>query len=88
MTNFDTIALFGHRFRTYRKALHISQQHLHEKTGVSLFTISSFENGKGQGISVSHLLSLLNALGLGGSFIDLIPDVPAIDPEKMWNKRR
>ena len=57
MTNFDTIALLGQRFRTYRKALHISQQQLHEKTGVSLFTISSFENGKGQGLSLSHLLS-------------------------------
>ena len=60
MTNFDTIALLGQRFRTYRKALHISQRQLHEKTGVSLFTISSFENGKGQGLSLSHLLSLLH----------------------------
>jgi toxin-antitoxin system, antitoxin component, xre family len=88
MTNFDTIALFGQRFKNYRKALHISQQQLHKKTGVSLFTISSFENGKGQGISISHLLSLLNALDLGASFIDLIPEIPAIDPEKMWNKKR
>lgn len=88
MTNFDIIALLGKRFRTYRKALHISQRQLHEKTGVSLFTISSFENGKGQGISVSHLLSLLNALDLGDAFMDLIPDIPTIDPEKMWNKKR
>lgn len=88
MNNFDTIALLGLRFRTYRKALHISQQQLHEKTGVSLFTISSFENGKGQGLSLSHLLSLLNALGLDGSFIDLVPDIPAIDPEKMWKTRK
>lgn len=88
MTNFDIIALLGQRFRTYRKALHISQRQLHEKTGVSLFTISSLENGKGQGISVSHLLSLLNALDLGDAFMDLIPDIPTIDPEKMWNKKR
>lgn len=88
MTNFDTIALLGQRFKTYRKALHISQRQLHEKTGVSLFTISSFENGKGQGISISHLLSLLNALDLGASFMNLIPDIPAIDPEKMWRKRK
>ncbi len=88
MTNFDIIALLGQRFRTYRKALHISQQQLHEKTGVSLFTISSFENGKGQGLSLSHLLSLLKALGLDDTFMDLVPDIPAIDPEKMWNKKR
>ena len=88
MTNFDTIALLGQRFRTYRKSLHISQRQLHEKTGVSLFTISSFENGKGQGLSLSHLLSLLNALGLDDSFLDLVPDIPAIDPEKMWKNKR
>ena len=88
MTNFDTIALLGQRFKAYRKALHISQKKLHNKTGVSLFTISSFENGKGQGLSLSHLLSLLNALEIGNTFMDLIPDIPSIDPEKMWNKKR
>ena len=88
MTNFDTIALLGQRFKVYRKVLHISQQQLHKKTGVSLFTISSFENGKGQGLSISHLLSLLNALDIGNTFMDLIPDIPSIDPEKMWNKKR
>lgn len=88
MTNFDTIALLGQRFKIYRKALHVSQRQLHEKTGVSLFTISSFENGNGQGMSLSHLLSLLNALDLGFTFLELIPDIPAIDPEKMWKKKR
>ena len=88
MTNFDTIALLGQRFKAYRKALHISQQQLHKKTGVSLFTISSFENGKGQGLSISHLLSLLNALEVGNTFMDLIPDIPSIDPEKLWNKKK
>lgn len=88
MANFDTIALFGQRFKTYRKALHVSQRQLHEKTGVSLFTISSFENGKGQGLSLSHLLSLLNALEIGNTFMDLVPDIPSIDPEKMWKKKR
>ena len=88
MTNFDTIALLGQRFKAYRKALRISQKQLHNKTGVSLFTISSFENGKGQGLSLSHLLSLLNALEIGNTFMDLIPDVPSIDPEKMWNRKK
>ena len=88
MTNFDTIALLGQRFKAYRKALHMSQKQLHNKTGVSLFTISSFENGNGQGLSLSHLLSLLNALEIGNNFMDLIPDVPSIDPEKMWNRKK
>ena len=37
---------------------------------------------------LSHLLSLLNALGLDESFLDLVPDIPAIDPEKMWKNKR
>jgi len=88
MTNFDSIATLGQRFKAYRKALHVSQMQLHNKTGVSLFTISSFENGKGQGLSLSHLLSLLSALGLENAFLDLVPDIPGIDPEKLWKKKR
>ena len=57
MTNFDTIALFGQRFKNYRKALHISQQQLHKKTGVSLFTISSLRMAKGR-VSQSLTYSL------------------------------
>lgn len=81
---YDVIADTGKRFRNYRRALKISQYQLHVKTGVSMFTISNFENGKGQGISLSHFLLLLNALDLTDVFADIVPEIPSVDPEKIW----
>lgn len=83
-TPYESIISLGEAFAIYRKSLKISQQRLHEKTGISIFTISQFENGKGHGLSLSHFLLLLDAVGLEVSLSDLIPIVSEIDPEKMW----
>ena len=83
-TPYESIVLLGEAFAKYRKSLKISQQRLHKMTGISIFTISLFENGKGQGLSLSHFLLLMDAVGLEVSLIDLIPVVSEIDPEKIW----
>ena len=84
LTPYESIASLGASFAKYRKSLKISQQRLHEKTGISIFTISQFENGKGQGLSLSHFLLLLDAVGLDISLTNLIPIASVIDPEKIW----
>ena len=84
LTPYESIASLGASFAKYRKSLKISQQRLHEKTGISIFTISQFENGKGQGLSLSHFLLLLDAVGLDISLTNLIPIASVIDPEKRW----
>lgn len=81
---YESIVSLGEAFAKYRKSLKISQQRLHEKTGISIFTISQFENGRGQGLSLSHFLLLMNAVGLDVSLSNLIPTVSDIDPEKIW----
>lgn len=89
-TPYQSIVSLGEAFAKYRKSLRISQQRLHEKTGVSIFTISQFENGRGQGLSLSHFLLLLEAVGLDISLRGLIPPATDVDPEKLWklqNKR-
>ena len=83
-TPFESIVSLGEAFARYRKSLKISQQRLHEMTGISIFTISQFENGKGQGLSLSHFLLLMDAIGLDVSLSVLIPVVCDIDPEKLW----
>ena len=83
-TPYESIISLGEAFAKYRKSLKISQQHLHEKTGISIFTISQFENGKGHGLSLSHFLLLMDAVGLDVVLSELIPIVSDIDPEKMW----
>ena len=84
LTPYESIASLGASFAKYRKSLKVSQQRLHEKTGISIFTISQFENGKGQGLSLSHFLLLLDAVGLDISLTNLIPIASVIDPEKIW----
>lgn len=83
-TPYESIVSLGEAFAKYRKSLKISQQRLHEMTGISIFTISQFENGKGHGLSLSHFLLLMDAVGLEIALSDLIPVVSEIDPEKMW----
>ena len=83
-TPYESIASLGEAFAKYRKSLKISQQYLHKKTGISIFTISQFENGKGQGLSLSHFLLLMDAVGLDVSLSELIPIVSNLDPEKIW----
>ena len=62
-TPYESIISLGEAFAKYRKSLKISQQRLHERTGISIFTISQFENGKGHGLSLSHFLLLMDAVG-------------------------
>ena len=79
------------RFKEYRKALGLSQQDLHRKTGVALSTISLFENGKGQGLSLSHFYLLLEALDLDTDPGLMIPQASRTDLAGQWekqNKRR
>lgn len=89
-TVFDIIVELGMRFKKYRKALGLSQQDIHRKTGVALSTISLFENGKGQGLSLSHFYLLLESIDLGLEPSLIIPDAFRSDLAKQWenqNKR-
>ena len=86
-TVFDMIVALGMRFKEYRKALGLSQQDIHRKTGVALSTISLFENGKGQGLSLSHFFLLLEALDVEMDPAVLIPDAFRSDLAGEWEKQ-
>lgn len=86
-TVFDMIVTLGMRFKEYRKALGLSQQDIHRKTGVALSTISLFENGKGQGLSLSHFFLLLEALDLEIEPNVFIPSAFRSDLAGQWEKQ-
>ena len=86
-TVFDTIVALGMRFKEYRRALGLSQQDIHRKTGVALSTISLFENGKGQGLSLSHFFLLLKALDVEMEPTVLIPNAFRSDLAREWEKQ-
>lgn len=86
-TCFDRIAALGVRYKAYRRAIGVSQQTVHRKTGVALSTISLFENGKGQGLSLAHFFLLMDALDLDIHAFDLVPDAHRSDLATMWKQQ-
>jgi len=66
----------GKRYQVYRKNLGLTQSEIAVKTGISVFTISSFEKGQGSGISLSNLITLFEAIGQEDQIADLLSDMP------------
>jgi transcriptional regulator with XRE-family HTH domain len=86
-TSFDKVITLGSRYKEYRRALGISQQDVHRRTGVALSTISLFENGKGQGLSLVHFYLLMEALDLEVDVAALIPEARKSDLAKLWEQQ-
>ena len=86
-TAFERIISLGRRYGAYRKAVGISQQDVHRKTGVAMSTISLFENGKGQGLSLEHFYLLMEAVDLSIDEFALIPEAQKSDLASLWGKQ-
>ena len=86
-TAFERIISLGRRYGAYRKAVGISQQDVHRKTGVAMSTISLFENGKGQGLSLEHFYLLMEAVGLSVDEGFIIPEVQKTDLASLWKQQ-
>lgn len=87
ITTFDKIVSLGKLYKTYRKAIGLSQEDIHRKTGVAMSTVSLFENGKGQGLSLNHFFLMLDALGLDIDNEALIPLVSRTNLARMWEQQ-
>ena len=75
-TNQDIIILLCQRLKEYRLAARMSQREMAEKSGVSLTTISHFEQGMNRNITLNNFISLLRVLGLEQRLSDLLPELP------------
>ncbi len=62
----------GSRIKSLRISFSITQKEMAERTGISLRTISSLENGKD--VSFSTMLEVLRILGRISALDDLIPE--------------
>ena len=69
ITNQDIMLLLAKRIKEYRLAARMSQKEMAEKSGVSLATISHFEQGVNQNMTLNNFISLLRV-------IDLLPELP------------
>lgn len=72
----DVIRNLGLRFRDYRLRLRMTRKEISKAASIGLTTIYKFESGNMTDISFSTLLRLLKAIGLGGNWDAMLPELP------------
>ncbi|HAC72952.1 MAG: helix-turn-helix domain-containing protein [Tissierellia bacterium] len=72
----EIIRDLGKRYSEYRKRLGFTQKDITEKSGLSVFTISSFENGSSTGITMASFVKLLRAIDSLEEMEKLLPELP------------
>ena len=76
----------GMRYRDYRKRMGYTQKSVTEKSGLSLFTVSSFENGSSTGITLANFIKLLRAIDCLEEIEKLLPELPE-SPRALFYKQ-
>ncbi len=72
----EIIRKMGKRFSDYRKRMGLTQKEVSEKSGLSVFTISSFERGDGIGITMASFIKMLRAIEFLEEIEKLLPELP------------
>ncbi|CCV65147.1 Transcriptional regulator, XRE family [Paracholeplasma brassicae] len=84
-TNSQIISELGKRIKERRIALNMTQRDVAKDSGVSIRTISGFENG--ENISLDNLISILRVLRLLQEFNGLFPK-KMIDPFEVLEQKQ
>ena len=71
----DIIREMGKRYGDYRKRMGCTQKYVAAKSGISVFTISSFENGSSTGITLASFIKLLRAIDCMEEIEKLLPEL-------------
>lgn len=82
----DIIKELGERYSHYRKQMEHTQKLVAEKSGLSVFTISSFENGSSTGITMASFIKLLRAIDSLDEIEKLLPELPE-SPRALFKKQ-
>ena len=72
----DIIRELGGQYGNYRKRMKYTQRDVSAKSGISVFTISSFENGSSTGITLASFIKLLRAIDCLDEIDKLLPELP------------
>jgi len=83
----DMIRQLGKRYSAYRKRMGYTQKKVAEKSGLSVFTISSFENGTSTGITLASFIKLLRAIDSLDEIVKLLPELPE-SPRKLFKMQQ
>lgn len=74
------------RYSSYRKRMGFTQKDVAQKSGLSLFTISSFESGSSTGITLASFIKLLRAIDCLDEIEKLLPELPE-SPKQLFVKQ-
>ncbi|MPM65536.1 hypothetical protein SDC9_112433 [bioreactor metagenome] len=85
-TGSEIIRNLGSRYSDYRKRLGFTQKEIASKSGLSIFTISSFENGSATGITLASFIKLLRAIDSLEEIEKLLPELPE-SPRALFKKQ-
>jgi len=85
-TGSDIIRELGTKYSNYRKRMGYTQKEVAEKSGLSVFTISSFENGSSTGITLASFIKLLRAIDSLDEIEKLLPELPE-SPRALFKKQ-
>lgn len=83
----EIIRQLGQRYSDYRKRTGNTQRKVAEKSGLSVFTISSFENGSSTGVTLASFIKLLRAIDSLGEIEKLLPELPE-SPRTLFKKKQ
>ena len=72
----DIIRGLGEQYSKYRKRMKFTQKDVSAQSGLSVFTISSFENGSSTGITLASFIKLLRAIDYLDEIEKLLPELP------------
>ena len=82
----EIIRELGVSYGDYRKRMGYTQKEVSGKSGLSVFTISSFENGSSTGITISSFIKLLRAIDSLDEIEKLLPELPE-SPRTLFKKQ-
>ena len=82
----ELIRELGKRYNDYRKRMGYTQKAVSIKSGISVFTISSFENGSSTGITLASFIKMLRAIDFLDEIEKLLPELPE-SPRMMFMKQ-
>jgi len=83
----DIIRQLGKRYCDYRKRMGFSQKQVSERSGLSVFTISTFENGASTGVTLASFVKLLRAIDCLDEIGKLLPELP-VSPRALYLKQK
>jgi Helix-turn-helix. len=82
----DIVRGLGKQYSDYRKRMGYTQKEVAEKSGLSVFTISSFENGSSTGITLASFIKLLRAIDCLDEIEKILPELPE-SPRALFKKQ-